>query len=199
MRKAFFLLFLLVCASSAVLAQSSDEYNKVEVFGGFSHNRVDTGFDGIGNDRTGFNGFNTSVTGNLTRYVGIKFDFAGHYDKDTISVAPLGTFEVKSSLYNYLGGVQFKDNSKETKVKPFAHLLAGGATGRVRVTGTGALPTGVLARDSETGFAAVVGGGLDIRAGKRFDIRVFQVDYNLTRLGDESQHNFRFGVGIVIH
>lgn len=196
MRKVFFLLFLLVCTSSSVLAQ--DEYNKVEFFGGFSHNRVDSDFNGFSDDRVGFNGFNTSITANVSRYVGFKFDFAGHYNKQNFNAPPVINFNVRTSLYNYLGGIQIKDNSKEKKVKPFAHFLAGGATARIRLTSS-AVPSTLLPRDSDTGFAAVAGGGLDIRAGKRFDIRVFQVDYNLTRFDDRTQNNVRIGFGIVIH
>jgi hypothetical protein len=53
--------------------------------------------------------------------------------------------------------------------------------------------------DSSTGFSGVIGGGLDIRAGKRIDVRVIQVDYNPTHVEGEWQHNFRIGAGIVIH
>jgi hypothetical protein len=52
---------------------------------------------------------------------------------------------------------------------------------------------------TETGFAGAFGGGLDIRASDRVDVRVIQFDYNPTRLFDSTQHNFRIGVGIVIH
>ena len=53
--------------------------------------------------------------------------------------------------------------------------------------------------ETETGFAGAFGGGLDIRAGDRIDVRVIQFDYNPTRLFDSTQHNFRIGVGIVFH
>lgn len=198
MRKIFFLFMLLVCIVPSALAQSSDDYNKVEFFGGFSHNRVDTGFNGVSNDRVGFNGFNTSITANVSRYIGFKFDFAGQYNKQNFNTPPVVNFDAKTSLYTYLGGVQFKDNSTEKKVKPFAHFLVGGATARVRLTSSAVVPN-VFANDSNSGFAAAVGGGIDIRAGKRFDIRIAQVDYNPTRFEGTTQHNFRFGFGIVIH
>ena len=53
--------------------------------------------------------------------------------------------------------------------------------------------------DSETGFAAAIGGGIDYRISDRLDVRAVQFDYNPTRLFDGTQHNFRIGVGIVIH
>lgn len=54
-------------------------------------------------------------------------------------------------------------------------------------------------RVSDTGLAAALGGGLDIRLNKRLDLRAIQVDYNPTRLFGSTQHNIRIGIGIVIH
>jgi len=51
--------------------------------------------------------------------------------------------------------------------------------------------------DSETGFAGVFGGGLDFRVNDRVDFRAIQVDFHPTRLGSESQANFRVGMGVV--
>jgi opacity protein-like surface antigen len=102
--------------------------------------------------------------------------------------------------------VQLKDNSTEGTFKPFAHALAGVAHARnsVEFNGVACAPAVVLglcspATESETGFAAAFGGGLDIRASDRISIRAIQVDYNPTKLFDSTQHNFRIGVGIVIH
>src|SRR5918993_1388941 len=86
MRKILFAAILMAFSSVAALAQTtSDDYDKVNVFAGFSHNRVDTGIDNedpeiddIFDEREGFNGFNASVTGNVNRYVGLKFDYSFH-------------------------------------------------------------------------------------------------------------------------
>jgi hypothetical protein len=51
--------------------------------------------------------------------------------------------------------------------------------------------------DSETGFAGAFGGGVDFRINDRVDFRAIQFDYAPTRLGGETQHNFRIGVGVV--
>ena len=68
MRKIFLMAILIACAAPFTFAQTSDDYNKVDVFVGFSHNRVDTGIsdedediDDILDEREGFNGFNASV------------------------------------------------------------------------------------------------------------------------------------------
>ena len=208
------LIGMLILTCTSLAAAQSDDYKKFEFFAGYSHNRVDTGIgdddpdvQDIIDERVGFHGFNTSVTGNVTRYVGLKFDFSGHFKSDTF---PLGTIpnavDLKSRLYNFLGGVQIKNNSSDVTFKPFAHALVGAAHARNRVdirdVGCIAIfpsPCPVSETLNETGFAAAFGGGIDIRASNRIDIRVIQVDYNPTRLFDSTQHNFRIGVGIVFH
>lgn len=213
MSKLVFLAILIVSCASMAFAQSTSDYNKFEFYGGYSHNRVDTGFDDndpalddIIDEREGFHGFNTSITGNITRYVGLQFDLSGHFKERTIPVNT-ARLDIEGSLYNFLGGVQLKDNAKEGTFKPFAHALVGVAHARNKVDFSADIcaavfpspcPTDFTA--SDTGLAGAFGGGLDIRANDRFDIRVVKFDYNPTRLFDgPTQHNFRIGAGIVIH
>ena len=162
-----------LCAANAAAQSSTDEddYPKAEAFVGFSH------FRATGGGTVGFNGFEAAVTANVTRLVGLKFDLSGHYRSD---------FGARVSVYNYLGGVQLKNNSRGARFKPFVHALAGGA----RIGGGGF---------SSNGFSAVLGAGLDVRAGRRVDVRVIQADYNLLRFGGGSGHNFRLGAGLVFH
>jgi hypothetical protein len=208
MRKLLFLGIMIVSCASMAFAQSTDDYHKWEFYGGYSHNRVDTGGrSSIITDREGFNGFDTAVTGNITRYVGLKVDFAGHFKNKSIPLSPPSSARVNvdSSLYNILGGVQLKDNSTETRFKPFAQALVGLAHGRNKVEFIDVVCIAVVPSpcsnftETDTGLAGAFGGGLDIRAGSRFDIRAIQIDYNPTRLFDSTQHNFRIGAGIVIH
>jgi opacity protein-like surface antigen len=213
MSKLLFLTIAIIACASMSFAQSTD-YNKVEFFGGFSHNRVDTGFEDsdfelgdIINEREGFNGFNASVTGNVTRYIGLKLDVAGHFKKQNF---PLGignaSVDLDASIFNVLGGVQLKDNSNEGRFKPFAHALVGAARFKTTVDFSNDFcaaifpsPCPVGFSESETGLAGAFGGGLDIRVSDRVDIRAFQLDYNPTRIDGSTLHNVRVGVGIVIH
>jgi len=213
MRRLLSLAMLIAACASISLAQSTDDYNKYDIFVGYSHNRVDTGIgdndpqlDDIFDEREGFHGFNASVTGNFSRYVGLKGDLSGHWKTKTFPLTgTTASIELDSSLYNFLGGVQLKDNSKETRFKPFAHAMAGIAHGKVEGNFSNDVciavfpsPCPVDFEESDTGFAAAFGGGLDIRASERVDIRAFQLDYNPTRLFDGgTQHNFRIGVGVV--
>lgn len=198
MRKLIMTAIMLACAAPLALAQSTDDYNKVDVYVGYSQNRADTGlsdsdpdFDDFIDEREGLHGIEAAVTGNVSRYVGLKGDYAFHRKSFDISDG-VDTFDVDTNFHTLVGGVQFKDNAKETKVKPFAHLMAGFTHAKFDIDGVSDFDG-----DSETGFAGVIGGGLDFRVSERVDIRAVQFDYNPTRLGGQTQHNFRIGVGVV--
>jgi opacity protein-like surface antigen len=209
MRKLLLLTALILACASVSFAQSSD-YNKVEFYGGYSHARVDTGVDDqdlrdiIGNSR-GFNGFDTSITGNLTRYFGVKGDFTAHFKNDSFTDTGI-TVNTKERLYNLFGGVQVKDNSKETRFKPFAHALVGFAHQTARFTSPLVTDTFEV---KDTSLSLKLGGGLDFRVSPKVDIRAIEVDYNPIFMGDQTilgttfqgqtQHNFTIGAGIVIH
>ena len=202
----------LIIACASVATAQTDDYKKWDFFVGFSHNRIDTGeddvdFDNFIEEREGFNGFNASVARNVSRYVGFKFDVSGHYKSRTLPIFSVqNALDIDSSIYNFLGGVQLKENSSEATFKPFAHALVGVAHARNRITisQSGCLaivpsPCPPAFTENDTALAGAVGAGLDIRAGDRLDIRVIQIDYNPTRFFDSTQHNFRIGVGIVFH
>jgi hypothetical protein len=137
----------------------------------------------------------------------LKADFSGHFKKTSF---PFGNFQgasidLDSRLFNFLGGVQLKDNASESTFKPFAHALVGVAHARNRVHFNQIACIAIAPSpwsdftETETGFGGAFGGGLDIRASDRVDVRVIQFDYNPTRLFDSTRHNFRIGVGVVFH
>jgi opacity protein-like surface antigen len=208
------LIGMLMIACASIAAAQSADYKKFEVFAGYSHNRVDTGIgaddddiDDFLDEREGFHGFNVSATGNVTRYIGFKFDVSGHFKSRSV---PFGTIasaaDIDSQIYNFLGGVQLKDNSTDVTFKPFAHALVGLGHVRAKVNFSNDFCIAISpspcpddSTESENGFAAAFGGGLDIRASDKIDIRVIQVDYNPMRVSGTTLHNFRFGVGIVFH
>ncbi len=206
-----------VSAASAVAqAQPVDDYKKVEFFAGYSNGQVDTGVDS-GNsavdffrDRANFNGVNVSGVYNVSRYIGIKGDMSATFNKERFS----GTFpgpngditiggENKNSLYNFVGGVQVKDNSKEGVFKPFGHVMAGLGHFRTKIgdyTCAGIdCPTFLPSSETftENGFSAIIGGGIDFRVSNRFQIRAIQVDYNPVRVEGTTLNNLRLGAGIV--
>jgi hypothetical protein len=178
MRKLFFAALIIACAAPFAAAQtaSGSDYNKYDIYAGFSHDRVD-----FGGDREGFNGVEAAATWNFSRYFGVKGDYSFHRKSFSGDKVDLNTL---------VGGVEIKDNAKEAKVKPFAHAMVGFQNAIFR-------PVGSSFTSSENGFAAVLGGGLDFRLSPRVDIRAVQLDYNPTHFGGAMQHNFRVGVGII--
>ena len=212
-----FILALSLTAIAAAVSFGQDDHKKAEVYVGYSNGQVDTGFDSgddLGDfleDRRTFHGVNVSGVYNLTRYFGVKADVSATYNgtRDTFDFSSGGTqftvsAKTNNSLYNFLGGVQVKDNSRSGRFKPFAHALVGAAHARTRVSDFTCAPQNLCATVvippesfSDTGFAGAFGGGLDIRLNDRFQVRAFQVDYNPTRIEGFTQHNARIGAGIV--
>lgn len=125
--------------------------------------------------------------------MGAKADVSAHFrrDSDTVFITNVNT---RNDVYRYMGGIQVKDNRRETKIKPFAHALAGGGTFRVRSNFGGNNFS-----FSRTGFALAVGGGLDIKATDRVSVRVAQVDYAPIFNDGSFINAARFSAGIVFH
>jgi hypothetical protein len=117
-------------------------------------------------------GWNVSLTGNFKHFLGITGDFSGAY-KDNVNVH---TYTVGPVLTARLPVVQ-----------PFVHALFGGIT---TSTSRGA---------SDTGFAMLVGGGIDLGLRKGIGFRILQVDWLSTRVEDNTNNsNFRTSAGLVI-
>jgi opacity protein-like surface antigen len=253
MKRIWFLTLLVAFLAPAAFAQGQDDYNKVEVYGGYSMGRFETNvnsasftssggtqtFSNLCSSTTGemigpnfqkffcerrsFNGFDASITYNVTKYVGIKGDITGHFKSEAFvdKFTPPGVTQTvgnKESLYNFLGGVQVKNNAKTASLKPFAHALVGLAryTNRQQQTLDLFPQFNFTIEDRMTSFAMKLGGGLDIRVSKRIDLRVFEFDYTPVFAKDrraksiagpfrnvaftrDTAHNFTVGFGIVIH
>ena len=207
------LLFTAIIASASLLATAQGGINRAEFFGGYSHNRVDAGFDIDEFDeefggRVGAHGVNISVTGNFSKWVGAKVDYAHHQKRETVS---FDVFDFKQKYTNdtIMGGIQIKNNAKDgPRVKPFFHALAGMSRQKFTVTEE---TEDIDLSFAQNNFTFAIGGGVDVKVSKNVDIRVFQLDYNPTYYKDVEfpeaevylngrlQNNFRFGFGIVFH
>lgn len=171
--------------------------------------------------RRNFNGFDAAATYNLTKFIGIKGNVSAHFRSQSYvdRFNPPGvtqTIENEERIWQYLGGIQIKNNSTTKRAKPFAHALAGFARYSNRQSqDLDLFPfANFLIEDRETAFAMKLGGGIDLRAGK-LDVRVFEVNYNPIFAGNRSPrsiegpftvnfqgktaHNLTVGIGLVIH
>lgn len=230
MKRLVVVMTLVLVSTATTWAQ--DDYKKYEFFGGYSalfydNLAGDTGspaVDDVLGDRQTLRGFNLEFARNFHKYVGAKFDYSLHLREDNFS-RPLGSGTIDSTIQNFLGGIQVKNNSEDGPTfKPFGHALFGVAVQKLDVDSP-QLPVLFGISDfhtNETSFAMAFGGGLDLKLNHRFDIRVVQIDWNIIKRGDQQtgivlaptpfqtvgtpfvipgtrQDNLRLGIGIVIH
>lgn len=222
--------FRVICAVAILtlaisLTYAQDDIYRVEGFGGYSYMNLDRAVDlsqfSNGNfNRVHSHGFNGSVAYNFNRYWGAKFDLTLHTHgedfQSNLVVNPLatvtnGTFKTSQSDYQYMGGVQIKDNKREgPRFKPFAHVLAGISDQHFSIDETS--PTNTqLVKLSKTGFGMKFGGGIDYKLTKNLDARFIQFDYNpiwrsSTNFGTSFgtvdsavRNNWLLTFGVVIH
>ena len=205
--KALCLSIILSVSVFAQTGDADDDYNKNEFYAGYSNQQVG------GGSRTTFHGFEGSFTRNVSRYVGIRGTISGAYSNRTLRGSLPnqggGSFEFQQdlnrSVYNFLGGVQFKDNASKARVKPFAFALGGVAVNRRQFKNlactSGNCPTPIPfignSTFTDTGIAGAFGGGLDVKINNKIDFRVIQVDYNPIYSNSRVDNNFRIGAGIV--
>ena len=212
---------------TAVFAQ--DERVKWEGYAGYSYMNLNRGIDAdefdddLGDtpqNRVNAHGFNGSLTYNFHRYVGAKFDLTLHsYGEDfTFPLVPTPvlvgggtsslTAKVSQNVYQYMGGIQIKDNNRNSKFKPWAHILMGVADQHFSAEETSP-GSGTIFDVNSTDWAMKFGGGLDYEVHRNVDIRFIQFDWNPIFRGDQDfgpnigvvngtmQNNWLIGVGVV--
>jgi hypothetical protein len=90
---------------------------------------------------------------------------------------------------------------RDRRLSPFVSLKAGavGAQRSVKVFGVSIAADGVCDGSCpyEAGPSAEVGGGLDLRVGRHWAVRLAQADYRVTRLAGETGHALRLSAGVV--
>lgn len=172
LRKALCILCLMIVASLPAMAQ---DVPKAELFGGYSW---------AGGD---FHGWNTSITGNVTKRFGIVADFNGNYGSE------LGLVRIKQTAHSFLFGPRFS-LSRGKRLTPFVYALVG-----VTRFQESATISGQKLSQSDTGFSSALGGGLDVKVNDRVAIRAFQIDYFRPNFFGEAHNRGRLAFGIVLH
>ncbi len=154
----------------------------IEVFGGYAFARLDGG----GGTGTNLNGALGSFGWNFKPWLQIVADSS--YSVVTVS----GT---KNVLYgNHFGPRYFHRGRNRWGATPFVEALFGGSRADTTVTGVGGYTTSVNT------FSIKAGGGLDIHPSRRWEIRLFDIDYYRTSFGTNvHQNNYWASTGIVLH
>src|SRR5215203_110605 len=219
-------LVLAVLMLTVSTANAQSDYYKFEAFGGYSYMNLNRGvdpdefnddFSDFPANRVNAHGFNGSVNYNFTRYIGAKFDVTLHsygedFDAILIVNPPINTaqtFKTSQNIYQYMGGIQVKDNKKDGgKFKPFFHALFGVSDQHFSIDQSNG---NRLLDLNSTDFAFKVGGGIDIRIHKNVDIRAIGFDWNPIIRGDLDvggrfgtvggvlQNNLLLNFGVVLH
>jgi hypothetical protein len=166
-----------LCSICLVLITSAlamtQELPKAEVFGGYSWSG--------GN----FHGWNTSVTGNVTKRLGIVADFSGHYGSE------LGLVRVNQHAHSFLFGPRLSFRGK--RLTPFVYGLFGATR-----FAESAVINGQRLSAVSNGFSLAIGGGLDVKVNDRIAVRAFQLDYFRPIVNDEPNNRGRLAFGVVL-
>jgi hypothetical protein len=196
MRRLRIVLLLVVFFTLPSLA--SAQSGQGELFGGYSLERIAPGCGSnyrCGSDTAGpatsLNGWITSLTGFVSKSVGISAQFTGAYNGNAaLSYSSL-------NRYSFQFGPAYVLRWRRTSV--FAHALFGGVTQK-----SSADPT-----VSYNKFLWSVGGGLDFKTSHRISIRPVQLDYERqsvpvvdtggpTPISPVGANGLRYSAGIVV-
>jgi len=152
----------------------------LELFGGYAFMRT-----GSGSSATNFNGALGSFGWNFKPWLQIVGDSSYNF-------VTVGT--TKNVLYgNHYGPRYFYRGLNRWKVTPFAEALVGGSRADTTVSGAGGYSI------SQNSISYKVGGGVDYRPSRRWEIRLFDFDYYRTSFGTNAhQNNYSASAGIVL-
>jgi opacity protein-like surface antigen len=219
MLRLFALILITTCASSLSAQSKVTTYDSTyELFAGYSANGYfvaespvsasNQNVSSLFNDRAGGpRGFNLSLARNFNRYLGLKGDFSTYFENlngrnGTVCVgtacATGQAFNVPLRSLYFLAGPEFKLRNR-SGILPFAHGLFGVVHSTAKFTITSA-NVNFSDSNSQTGFAAAFGGGLDFRINRAVGVRT-TLDYVPTFLKQAAagesglQQHVRLAVG----
>ncbi len=124
-------------------------------------------------------GINTSVSYFLNDWFAVE--------GNTVEAFGTKTFGNTSKYFLYAGGGRIAWRDQRRKYEPWMHFLVGGIH-MIPQTAVG----------GKNGFALQAGAGTDLRYNTRISFR-FGGDYVRSQLYSQSQNNFQFGAGLVLH
>jgi hypothetical protein len=169
-----------------VFVRSSYAQDKIEVFGGYSYVQAPIAVtgplppcglgvcpSGVAFSNQSANGWEAAGVFKANRWLGVAADFGGNYRS---------IFLENFRQYTFLFGPQV---SLPGRISPFAHALFGVAHQ------TGGATTA-------TTFSSAIGGGMDLKLGRNFSVRIVQADALFTRYGGGMWTDPRISTGFVV-
>ena len=151
----------------------------VELYSGYTFDRV-----GSGGTSSNLSGGMGSFAYNLKPWLQIVGD---------ASYSLVSSGGVKNVLYgNHFGGRYYYHRVSRWNITPFVEGLVGGSRFDVTVSGAGGY------RTSDNCLSYKAGGGIDMRVGKHWEVRVIDLDYYRTSFGGTTQNNYWASAGVVL-
>lgn len=194
----------------SAFAASATDQPQYEFFVGYDFVRFNPNSDFIPSFNA--NGGSGQFVYNFTRWIGAAVDI-GAVNRGTFLNT---TSSFDTTVLNFVAGPRFTLHN-HSRFQPFGQVLFGGAYATtstsipVVISGDSVVPPGFNAVPgnpttarigfSNTGFAMLAGGGLDIRLSKRVAFRPIGVDYYLMRFpsaftgNTSNRNNFRYSAG----
>jgi len=172
-------------------AAAADDTPKVEVYGGFSFLHIDD--NGLQAPKRNFAGWDTEFQYNITKLLGITADIGGNYGR-IVPNTP------NSHAYTYVFGPTFSYRTDRATI--FGHTLFGENTISDNIIPNG--NCGSFCSTTDSAFAMMWGGGIDLKLTRMFALRLGQLDWlytrhNLVPLGGKAfQNNIRYTGGVTI-
>lgn len=123
--------------------------------------------------------------------------FAAVGDLTIDHASAIGASGLGLTLTTLMAGTRYVPRVGHSPLQPFAQVTVGLAHASGTLVGTGT-PGAINAGGA---FAASIGGGLDVRANRRFSVRLAEVNYLLTTVHNDTnnhQNNLRISAGVVM-
>lgn len=218
-------LLLIGAVLLSALVASADDSGKYEVFAGYSFVRFDPNSGcSVTNCGSFFPKFNSNggdgqFVYNTEKGIGVAFDLGA------VTKGELNRLSVDTTVVNFVAGPRYTYRRHDSRFQPFVQALFGGAYATASthigilggtivtpfifppITTNPNLPITTRLVASNTGFAMLAGGGLDIKFNKHITFRPVGADYYLTRMPDfltqnlpnhqhHNSNNFRYTAGV---
>ena len=173
-------------------AHAQTTASKVEIAGTYAYMRTQLNGPNF-SEGAQTNGGTGSIAFNVNNWLGLVGEIGGY---KTSTIFQAGGQDV--SFVSYLFGPRISFRNWDT-LTPYVQTLVGGVKGNNELF-AGGNPSSPLIRTDQSSFAWTAGGGLDARVTRHIAVRVFQVEYFMTKwnnFGTGHQNSFRLETGLV--